>query len=583
MHRGDRVRRNPFLRRHPLASALAAGFALFSNTPATARPEGDTVLPVLNCDDSGAGSLRDIVAHAFNGDHILFPNDIGCNLITLTSGPIVVATDAAGQPFIQLDIVGPGHGAATIDGSGLDRVFVQDAGADAFLEISGLTIAHGKSATSGGCINASGTISLQDVEVSDCVAGIVSGDTTLGSTAVRGGGIYAGNAALLYDSIVQRNQVYAGAAYAYGGGVFAVGTITATTTLIGGNTIDSTGGAAYGGGIAAGDRAQSIQADLTLISSTVTSNTSHSACGFCGSRGGGIWVYGNTVMTGGEVSDNTAASGYHYGTGGGLYFNARFGAAEVTATATGTHFHCNMADDGGGIAAGGDLVVSRATIDCNNTLYDGAGIELIGGTLTLTDSALVGNAAIGRGGGLFMFGYGDATITNSTISGNLAADGAGIGNTYGALHVSNSTIAWNNAFEHGGGVWFRYPYYAFDLTSSIIAGNDANEVEDIFPPGMTITGSHDIVLGAPGVDLPPDTIDEDPRLQKLADNGGDTPTLAFFDNSPAIDSGINPLGLSYDQRGEGFARVYGGAADIGAYEAQPTAPSDRIFASGFDP
>jgi hypothetical protein len=586
MHRSDFTRQTPFLRRHPLASALAAGIAcvaLFADRPATARPEDGATVPVLNCDDAGPGSLRDAVAQAHSGDSIVFASDIGCNLVSLTSGPIAIANDATGQPFLQLNIWGTGRDTLTIDGGGLDRVFVQNAGDGAILGLFDLTVAHGRSNTSGGCVRAAGAVSLQHVADSDCVAGVISGDTTLGNAAVRGGGIYAANAALLYASTVTDSHVYGGAAYAYGGGVFAVRTVAATTSSISGNTIDSVGGGAYGGGLAAGDRAGYMQAALTLTSSVVSGNSSRSGCGFCGSRGGGAWAYGNAYLTDGEVSENTASSSYHYGTGGGLYLNARFGAAGVAATAIGTHFHCNTADNGGGIAAGGDLVVSRATLDCNNTLYDGAGIELLGGNLTLSDSALVGNDALGRGGGLFIFGYGDAAITNSTISGNIATDGAGIANTYGTLHVSNSTIAQNGAFEHGGGVYFRYPYYAFDLTSSIIAGNDSNEVEDIFPPGMTITGSHDIVRGAPGVDLPPDTIDEDPRLQPLGDNGGGTPTLAFFANSPAIDAGMNPLGLSHDQRGEGFARVYGAAADIGAYEEQPTAPSDRIFADGFDP
>jgi hypothetical protein len=38
--------------------------------------------------------------------------------------------------------------------------------------------------------------------------------------------------------------------------------------------------------------------------------------------------------------------------------------------------------------------------------------------------------------------------------------------------------------------------------------------------------------------------------------------------SPAINAGSNPLGLTTDQRGGGFPRVLGGAADMGAYEYQ---------------
>jgi hypothetical protein len=63
-------------------------------------------------------------------------------------------------------------------------------------------------------------------------------------------------------------------------------------------------------------------------------------------------------------------------------------------------------------------------------------------------------------------------------------------------------------------------------------------------------------------------LNRDPRLAPLADNGGPTWTHALRAGSPAIDAGTNPAGLTFDQRGSGFARVSGKAADIGAVEAQ---------------
>jgi len=45
------------------------------------------------------------------------------------------------------------------------------------------------------------------------------------------------------------------------------------------------------------------------------------------------------------------------------------------------------------------------------------------------------------------------------------------------------------------------------------------------------------------------------------------------------DAGNNTFGASYDQRGSGYPRVIGSAADIGAYELD----TDVIFANGFDP
>jgi len=64
-----------------------------------------------------------------------------------------------------------------------------------------------------------------------------------------------------------------------------------------------------------------------------------------------------------------------------------------------------------------------------------------------------------------------------------------------------------------------------------------------------------------------------PQLGALAFNGGPTRTRALQAGSPAINAGSNPLGLTTDQRGTGFPRVVGAAADMGAYEfATATTP-----------
>ena len=55
-------------------------------------------------------------------------------------------------------------------------------------------------------------------------------------------------------------------------------------------------------------------------------------------------------------------------------------------------------------------------------------------------------------------------------------------------------------------------------------------------------------------------------LQPLAYNGGPTRTHALRLDSIAIDAGNNAADLPSDQRGPGFARVVGTAADIGAFE-----------------
>jgi hypothetical protein len=565
-------------RRRPLALWLAAILAAPALHAAT--------IAVTSCDDAGPGTLRDAVAAAVSGDIVDLDAALACT-IALTSGALMIADGADGQPLSDIAIVGHARESITIDGGGLDRVFVQDAGDQALLTIRDLSIAHGASDGNGGCINASGNVALEGVGVLECRAGTITGDTPLGHASVRGGGIYAKGAVTLSNSYFHLDKVYGGAAYAYGGGVFAAGSVTAAASTFLNNAIYSDGGASYGGGIAAGDPLAGAPSVVTLTASVITGNVAESRCSFCGARGAGVWAYGNVATTRGEFSANTTSSYYGYGTGGALYFRS-FGGPPVTATISGTHFHCNMADAAGAIAAAGDLVVADATFDCNTARNDGGAITLFGGDLAMSGSTLTANVAMGRGGGIFVFGYGDAKITNSTISGNLAAaSGGAIANTYGSLHVYNSTINGNRAFATGGGIYFRYPYYTLDLASTIVAGNvsgdSGTDPDDVFPPGLTVGGSHDLIVAAPGVDLPGDTISADPLLQPAGLNGGLTPTQALGEGSPAIDAGSNPLDLPYDQRGIGYVRVYGNAADIGAFEVQPLGPWDRVFANGFDP
>ena len=92
----------------------------------------------------------------------------------------------------------------------------------------------------------------------------------------------------------------------------------------------------------------------------------------------------------------------------------------------------------------------------------------------------------------------------------------------------------------------------------------------------------DNLIGASQSLLPPGTIQDDPLLGPLQNNGGTTETHALGAGSPALDAGNNDAGFDVDQRGPGFARVFNGRADIGAIEMQPER-SDTIFADGFEP
>jgi hypothetical protein len=171
-------------------------------------------------------------------------------------------------------------------------------------------------------------------------------------------------------------------------------------------------------------------------------------------------------------------------------------------------------------------------------------------------------------------------MLDSTVSGNTAFDFAGGVGAYGRLALYNSTVAFNTgsgAHDLPAGVGI---VGSARLESTIVFGNtDGAAAYDAGSRGDGVfIGSHNLI-GASHILLPPDTLHNDPLLGPLQNNGGPTMTHAIAAASPAIDAGNNLAGLDDDQRGTGFARVAGSAADIGAYEVET---GDAIFRDGFD-
>ena len=206
--------------------------------------------------------------------------------------------------------------------------------------------------------------------------------------------------------------------------------------------------------------------------------------------------------------------------------------------------------------------------------YDiGGGVVTVHGGLVI-DSTIDSNFAEGRGGGLATFD--DLLVRNSTISGNSAGTAFGGGlfmRNPAVLDARNSTISANRAPD-GGGVFATSTQAA--LESTIIAGNSADSrgsADFSGSRGIAITGSNNLVGdAASNVTLPPDTLRGDPRLLPLAYNGGATRTHALRGDSPGVDAGNNDTSLASDQRGIGYPRVVGTAADIGAFEYDGLAP-----------
>jgi hypothetical protein len=245
---------------------------------------------------------------------------------------------------------------------------------------------------------------------------------------------------------------------------------------------------------------------------------------------------------------------------------------------------------GGGIYnfASGTVSILRTTISANTTedLSGGAGI-LNFGVLSVTQSTISGNVALGGsyqfGGGVY--NSGTATISNSTISGNSAYAGAGIYN-YAMMTIRSSTVS-DNVTVRGpfttsggpGGIW-NETTGLLTIQNTIVARNRLGvlgpftgpDVVGIFNSlGNNLVGDTTESSGWVASDVKGNmTTPLDPRLGPLADNGGPTMTHALFPGSPAIDAGNNTGAPSTDQRGTLRPRDGNGdgvaVVDIGAFE-----------------
>jgi hypothetical protein len=285
------------------------------------------------------------------------------------------------------------------------------------------------------------------------------------------------------------------------------------------------------------------------------------------SFGGGLSARGNVVLIHTAVYGNRAEAA---GDGGGIQM-----AGENLLHIDHSAIYDNYSGDRAGGAAAFRIFMTYSTIRDNFAENISGGIE--GGSYTgphvINKSTIRGNVS-NRIAGLGFFG-GQLLISDSTISGNdshFTPAGVWLEGRGAQITVRNSTIADNHAVEAfaftAAGV---DQYGTINWQSTIVANNLLGGApSDLWvnvTGGGTVVGSDNLIEQS-NASLPHDTLRVDPKLAPLADNGGRTWTHALLEGSPAIDAGNNRANYLFDQRGEGFARVVNGRADIGAYEQQ---------------
>ncbi len=274
-------------------------------------------------------------------------------------------------------------------------------------------------------------------------------------------------------------------------GVFNVG--TGVTATISGLTIEN-GFATGGGGVW-------NSGNLTVMSSTISNNTST----FQG--GAGILSIGTLTVRNSLVADNTTRAGG--GDGGGIFNGYTHSATIEDSTVSG-----NSASEGGGIDNdSGELSVYDSTVSNNGASLGGGiwndnGNPSITSGLTVQNSTLFGNAATIEGGGIFNLS-GLANVTGTTASDNTAQTGGG-GGIYNSgeaatTNLSSSILANSSSGGDCSGTAEDIGYnLADDDTCGLTSSTSLSDV----PAGLDASG--------------------------LKSNGGPTQTVALEPGSAAI-------------------------------------------------
>lgn len=197
--------------------------------------------------------------------------------------------------------------------------------------------------------------------------------------------------------------------------------------------------------------------------------------------------------------------------GGGLYVETGGVVNLADSAVTGNH-----AQLGGGIFSSGRLTITRCLINSNSAATTGAGIANVGSTheMSIANSTITANTGASAGA---IYNEGILMLANDTINENIGTQAVNsiLSNAQGTIRVINTIIGRDSALGNS-------------LQGAFISGG-SNIV-------TAANGSTGFTNGVNGDQVSNNDI-IDPMLAPLADNGGQTDTLAPLTGSPAILTG----------------------------------------------
>jgi hypothetical protein len=317
-----------------------------------AHPARAATVPITNTLDSGAGSLRQAVMDANEGDTIIFDS-------AAFSVPLTI-TLATGQVEISksLTIDGAANGVVTptVSGGNANRVF--EVGNGVAVTLSRVRVVNGNCVTAGcvgggianfGHLTVAGSAFLANQASGGCGGAVyspdggslcVSGSLFVSNTASQGGAICNGGLLSVVNSMFIGNSAGAGGAILNGEGVYYPipwSAVVGSTFL--GNSASNPGG----GGIL-------NTVGLTVVNSTFVGNSA-SMLPWYGSAGGAFLnINGSAVLSNTTLVGNSSDSG-------GAVWNAGFTIEVDSSTFSG-----NVARGNGGAIGNRGAMTFRNTI-----------------------------------------------------------------------------------------------------------------------------------------------------------------------------------------------------------------------------
>ncbi|MGK0188502.1 MAG: fibronectin-binding autotransporter adhesin [Verrucomicrobiales bacterium] len=371
-------------------------------------------------------------------------------------------------------------------------------------EVDG-NIASGAAADQGGggLFNAGGIIKVTDAVIAKNIA-----DGTSGS----GGGIFndaGGYVEVMASDVTMNRANRAGGGIEDNSGV-GLGFLVTNVRLDGNLAGVAPAVAAPGNG---GGLHVTGAGDIQLRGGTANAN-------YAAREGGAIWNgSGETWARSLTVRDNIALGAEAHDGGGGYFNNG--GALRLDEGKIIGNTASGVSGSGGGILSiGGTLSLDTSTVAANIANRAGGGVEVIDGSLILTNTLLggadvfsgniagpTGSAAPGNGGAVHISGVATTLVDGGLIANNVAArEGGGLWNQAGSTMtlqrgaVLSSNSASGNAADDGGGAIFN------NGGSLIIDGSIVRiEIRDNFAIGDNARGGGVLSIGgmvdASGVDI----------------------------------------------------------------------------------